>query len=151
MENAYNYIIGNKGIDTSKSYPYIALNGKCHFNKDTIGATEKSYAFIQSGDERALQLAVAKFGPISVAIDASHDSFQFYSEGIYYEPRCSSSMLDHAVLVVGYDVDHASGREYWIVKNSWGKAANKFCTINLNLLYLFVFKDCLGVKWVTSR
>ena len=36
-------------------------------------------------------------GPISVAIDASHDSFQSISgEEIYDEPKCDPDNLDHA-------------------------------------------------------
>lgn len=40
-------------------------------------------------------------GPISVAIDASHESLSFYSSGVYYEPQCKNGPndLDHAVLV----------------------------------------------------
>lgn len=41
-------------------------------------------------------------GPVSVAIDASQQSFQLYAGGIYDEPECDPKMLDHAVLVVGY-------------------------------------------------
>lgn len=71
-----------------------------------------------SGDERALQEAVATIGPISVSIDASEQTFQFYANGIYDNPLCSSENLGHAVLLVGYGTEN--GLDYWLIKNSWG-------------------------------
>lgn len=88
----------------------------CKFNKTTVGATVTGFVDIQSGSEDALQKAAATIGPISVAIDASHWSFQFYHRGVYDEWLCSSSSLDHGVLVVGYDAT-AAGDKYWVVKN----------------------------------
>jgi len=119
MDNAFRYIKANGGIDTEESYPYVARNEKCHFNKSTIGATVTGFVDIESGSEDALLAASATIGPISVAIDASHFSFQFYHHGVYDEPHCSSRNLDHGVLLVGYGVSD-DGKKYWLVKNSWG-------------------------------
>jgi len=122
MDQAFEYIIKNKGIDTEASYPYTAQDSRtCKYNVANRGAGVLSYVDVKSGNEKALQKASATIGPISVAIDASQTSFQLYSDGVYDEPECSSSQLDHGVLVVGYDNDSASGKDFWLVKNSWGK------------------------------
>lgn len=76
--------------------------------------------FVSTGNECKLMEAVAKVGPVAVAIDASQPSFQFYKGGVYYEPKCASGRMDHGVLVVGYGTDADSGAEYWLVKNTWG-------------------------------
>nr|AEM76722.1 cathepsin L-like proteinase [Triatoma brasiliensis] len=118
MDKAFQYVSDNKGIDTESSYPYEARDYACRFKKDKVGGTDKGYVDIPEGDEKALQNALATVGPISVAIDASHESFHFYSEGVYNEPYCSSYDLDHGVLAVGYGTEN--GQDYWLVKNSWG-------------------------------
>jgi len=119
MDQAFEYVIQNKGIDTEASYPYTATGpNTCEFNAANVGDKISKYQDIPSGSESGLQTA-ANQQPVSVAIDASNNSFQLYSSGVYYEPACSSTNLDHGVLVVGYGTD-ASNKDYWIVKNSWG-------------------------------
>ena len=118
MDYAFSYIIQNKGIDTEASYPYKAVDETCVFKKKSVGATLSSFTDVKADDENALQSAVANVGPISVAIDASNLSFQFYKSGVYNEPACSSTLLDHGVTAVGYGT--LNGVAYWKVKNSWG-------------------------------
>jgi len=117
MDDAFQYIIATQGIDTESSYPYQAVEGNCNYNPSNSGGYVTGYTDVTSGSESALQIAAAS-QPVSVAIDASHSSFQLYTSGVYYEPACSSTVLDHGVLVVGYGSDN--GDLYWIVKNSWG-------------------------------
>jgi len=118
MDNAFRYIKSNGGIDTEVSYPYEARDGPCRFKKADVAATDVGYTDVPEGDEAALTQAIASVGPISVAIDASHFSFQLYHEGVYFEKRCSPTRLDHGVLAVGYGTE--DGKDYYLVKNSWG-------------------------------
>lgn len=119
MDNAFSYIKDNGGIDTEMAYPYEGIDDSCHFDKAKVGATDRGFVDIPQGDEIKLMEAIATIGPVSVAIDASHESFQFYNEGVYNEPTCDPENLDHGVLAVGYGTEE-DGTDYWLVKNSWG-------------------------------
>lgn len=59
---------------------------------------------------------------MAAAIDASRESLQFYSDGIYYDAECSNQIegLNHAVLVVGFGTE-PDGQKYWLIKNSYGQ------------------------------
>uniref|UniRef100_A0A9L0IHT0 Cathepsin L n=1 Tax=Equus asinus TaxID=9793 RepID=A0A9L0IHT0_EQUAS len=101
--------------------PVKNQDGSCKYKPEYSAANDTGFLDIQQ-QEKFLMEAVATVGPISAGIDASLESFQFYKEGIYYDPDCSSKDLDHGVLVVGYGFEGKDSRnKYWLVKNSWGE------------------------------
>ncbi|RXG54010.1 Cathepsin L [Armadillidium vulgare] len=84
------------------AYDYIAKNGGID--------KEESYPYTAT--------AVATIGPISVTIYAP-DEFQFYQGSVFDGDNCLPGLVNHAVLIVGYGTTD-DGKDYWIVKNSWG-------------------------------
>ncbi|KAK1284932.1 Vignain [Acorus calamus] len=117
MDNAFEFMIHKGGITTESNYPYQETDGSCNARKaGAIAASIKGYEDVPANNEKAL-LAAAANQPVSVAIDAGEDAFQFYSSGVF-TGECGTD-LDHGVTVVGYGTT-TDGTKYWLVKNSWG-------------------------------
>lgn len=115
MDQAFQYIIDNKGITTEAAYPYTAADGTCQSAGKPVAATLSGYKDVAANSEVALETAIVQ-QPVSVAVEADQNVFQFYSGGVM-DAACGTQ-LDHGVLAVGYGVD--TGKEYYKVKNSWG-------------------------------
>ncbi|XP_040267901.1 cathepsin S-like [Bufo bufo] len=118
MTQAFQYVIDNNGIDSDASYPYHATDGQCHYNPSTRAASCVKYTMVEPGTEENLQKVIASVGPVSVAIDARHPAFYLYKNGVYDDPTCTQD-VNHGVLAVGYG--SLNGKNYWIIKNSWGQ------------------------------
>ncbi|KAJ5076057.1 cathepsin l [Anaeramoeba ignava] len=104
------------GLCSEQDYPYVGVDQSCQNSSCQPVSTLTDHRQFSSEGQMEYQLQTN--GPISVSIDASGDGFKQYSSGVYTGDDCTKTKLDHAVLVVGYNVDtHPS---YWIVKNSWG-------------------------------
>jgi len=123
MDDAFQFVIDNKGICSEASYPYKAVDEKCKKTCKSV-ATISSFVdvdFDQSNPNNDTALMAAlQYGPVSIAIEADQPIFQMYTGGVITGPTCGTN-LDHGVLLVGYGTDSKLG-DYWIVKNSWGQA-----------------------------
>lgn len=120
--------VKSRGIATERSYPYIRKkHSSCMYKKAKKAAYISNYYRVAPKTERALKTAVAKKGPISVTMHTEVEKWQFYNKhsGIFSSRSCSSDPKDvtHAVAVVGYGSKR--GKDYWLIKNSWGKGWGK--------------------------
>jgi hypothetical protein len=85
MDNAFEYIKNNGGLATEDAYPYHAANGTCDAvreKKSPVLVLIDGHQDVPANSEEGLAKAVAN-QPVSVAIDASGQAFQFYSEGVF--------------------------------------------------------------------
>lgn len=120
MDNVWDWIKNNGGIEEYDNYHYHGVRGKCLFNKKDAVAQVTGRINIAPNDEESLLSAVARH-PVSIAIHADTETFQFYSSGVFYDELCddSAETLDHAMTIVGYGVE--DGKQYWLVRNSWSE------------------------------
>lgn len=116
LDETFGYV-KDYGVMREADYPYTAKEQKCAYAKSNIAVKTTGYKDVAFGSESGLKNAAAE-GPVSVAIDASGIKFQLYKKGVYDNEKCSSVNLNHGVAVVGYG--NESGKDYWIVRNSWG-------------------------------
>ncbi len=140
-------------------YQYFhKLQGGCRFKDGKLDGKPyngpiykiSSFIWVKQGDDKALIEVLDKYGPVAVAIDASHPSFVSYANYVYGENQCSKKnigtfsklkiknnfifyvifyiKLDHAALLVGYEDLTGSDGQVW---NYW-----KIRCLN----YLFKYK-----------
>lgn len=119
-DNSYKYATKTQQCLES-DYPYTSgttgKDGTCHFCNGAIPLL-KSYVDVKDGDEKAMMQALL-INSLSVGIKADDKQFQMYSSGILdYDCDNSEKAIDHAVVIEGYGTEN--GKDYWLVRNSWG-------------------------------
>ncbi|XP_059042953.1 dipeptidyl peptidase 1 isoform X1 [Mustela lutreola] len=132
-EGGFPYLIAGKyaqdfGLVEEACFPYKAADSPCKPKKDCPRHYSSEYhyvgGFYGACNEALMKLELVHHGPMAVAFQV-YDDFFHYRSGIYYhtglrDPFNPFELTNHAVLLVGYGTDAASGMDYWIVKNSWG-------------------------------
>ena len=120
MENTFKWIIDNGGLTTEKEYPYVGYDQKCKTGKKP-GVQISDFVLLNTTDEEYIKKYLYQVGPLAIAINA--DPLQFYTGGIVDESAysCDPEGLNHGVVLVGYGHDDDEDKDYWIIRNSWGK------------------------------
>jgi len=133
-ELAMEWVMKN-GCAESSQNPYTASDGMCP-STDTgaiatmskmlapVAKAASAASFGMTGWEtlpkneyQPLVRALAEKGP--VAVSAAADAWFSYDSGIFN--GCGKdAVVDHAVVAIGYGVDHTNGKKYWTIQNSWG-------------------------------
>lgn len=119
---AYNQIRNTRGVTNSYYNPYAGTtSGKsCKTGLPrAAGSAILSYSVFQR-NENAIRDALAAYGPLFIVFRVTNDFFS-YRSGVYTDARnqCGTNVINHAVLLVGYG--NEGGRDYWLLKNSWGE------------------------------
>ena len=127
MELSFEWLKNNGGFMLESDYPYAGKKQTC--KQDTSKFVDmKVTGYVKLGDsteefspvdEDEIKEFLYETGPLAIALNAT--PLQLYMGGIFDVPSwlCGSSGINHAVTLVGYGTD---SKDYWIVKNSWGKS-----------------------------
>ena len=108
----------NKPIALGSQYPYTGKDGRCYDSSVTGRVRVMATYSIQN--TVAQHKAAISQQPIALGINASGKPFQYYRSGILEDPyNTCGTQIDHAVTGVGYGTEN--GKDYLIVRNSWGK------------------------------
>ncbi|KAL3274652.1 hypothetical protein HHI36_016032 [Cryptolaemus montrouzieri] len=116
MGRAYQYIYQH-GIQSERDYPYRARAGVCQFESERSVVSISGYVKIRK-NETDLMAAVASMGPVAIGMHSTK-TLKAYRFGILRIRNCKRFPLNHAAVLVGYGRD--KGRDYYIIKNSWGR------------------------------
>eukprot|EP01027_Heterolobosea_sp_BB2_P008306 GEZU01012330.1.p2 GENE.GEZU01012330.1~~GEZU01012330.1.p2 ORF type:complete len:314 (+),score=93.79 GEZU01012330.1:119-1060(+) len=124
LDDAWNFLI-QKGVPADSCVPYTSgsgQNGKCP-SSCTNGSKMTLYkvkpgSLVQPTTVAAIQNLIMTSGPVEAAFSVYQD-FYNYKSGVYRHVT-GSLAGGHAIKIIGWGVDSASGLPYWTVANSWG-------------------------------
>lgn len=116
-ELAFEYIAahGLGAMDMYSGYQHDG-DGSCR-PPSSKALTTDGFVRLPENQARPLRDAVANHGPVVVSAWAS--AWGSYGHGVF--GGCApDAAVNHAILMMGYGADSESGKNYWLIRNSWG-------------------------------
>lgn len=85
--------IMERGIQTTETYPYddfypYYTKFPCRANSSLSIGKIKGFLRLKPRDEWAMRDALAAVGPLIVSLYGSMESFMYYTNGVYDDPKC---------------------------------------------------------------
>lgn len=115
--------IKKNGIMEESAYPYAKKKQTCNKKPDLyVNLKVKSYNILANFspvNEEKIAEFLYQNGPLIVGLNAN--TLQNYKSGILdsSDSQCDPNGINHIVTLIGYG--NEKGKDYWIVKNSWGE------------------------------
>eukprot|EP01132_Coremiostelium_polycephalum_P002423 gene2423-2992_t len=115
------------GIPVDSCVPYVSgstgseppCQKKCSDKSKMTLYKAKTGSTVDLNSETAIQQSILNNGPVEGTFMVYQD-FMGYTSGVYSRTPGSPLLGGHAIKIVGWGHDDASGKNYWIVANSWG-------------------------------
>merc|ERR1712194_375455 len=82
-----------------------------------IGSGFRSMLDTQASRVHKIKAEIFKRGPVACTVNAN--PLRDYEGGILDDDTSTSS--NHIVSIIGFGKDDTTGKEYWIIRNSWGE------------------------------
>lgn len=110
------------GVNTCRTCDTFAgMGGACTEIDYFPNATVAEYGMIDADDDNLVQNIMTEIfvrGPVAATINA--EPIVEYAGGVFSESH-HSTQTNHIVAIVGWGKDEESGKQYWIIRNSWGQ------------------------------
>jgi len=127
----FDWIVQNNAgrMQTESSSPYEGKQKTCRDNDSgNYGGAHVTGQYNKWDTTEEEMKDVVYINPVSTTIQADH--INDYNDGVYDDSRCCEQNTDpsckynlnHEVAVVGYGHDAHEGKDYWLIKNSWGRS-----------------------------
>ncbi len=122
-------------LDPEPEYPNM-IDHRSALGNDTFisgaVASIKGFVVLPSNNYTYLMNAIAKTGPVAVTVACT--DWHLYQSGVFEETgnrTATATDVNHLVVLVGYGTDPETGKDYWLVRNSWGPRWGKLWLISV--------------------